>query len=113
MVREQLRMHKLTMEGNPTEDEVFDHYAALPDSEKDKDVEPFNSMLKLIRRFDGLRIYHLNDEILRGASIGRISRRGLKMYVETVQEVQKQMKGKGKMTPEEYRMVLQRLLEKL
>ena len=113
MVREQLRMHKLTMDGYPTEDEVFDHYAALPDSEKDKDVEPFNSMLKLIRRFDGLRIYHLNDEILRGASIGRISRRGLKMYVETVQEVQKQMKGKGKMTPEDYRMVLQRLLEKL
>ena len=113
MVREQLRMHKLTMDGNPTEDEVFDHYEGLPDTEKDKDVEPFNSMLKLIRRFDGLRIYHLNDEILRGASIGRISRRGLKMFVETVREVQNQMDIKGKMSVDDHRALLQRLLEKL
>ena len=26
-----------------------------------KDYEPFNSMLKLIKKFDGLRIYRLNE----------------------------------------------------
>ena len=113
MLREQLRMHKLTMVGNPTEDEVFAHYEGLPDVEKDKDVEPFNSMLKLIRRFDGLRIYHLNEEILRGASIGRISRRGLKLFINTVQEVREELNIKGKMTAKDYRTLLQRLLDNL
>ena len=30
------------------------------EEEKGKDWEPFNSMLKLIKKFDGLRIYRLN-----------------------------------------------------
>ncbi len=59
-LREQLRMHKLAMSGNPKQEEIFRHYDQLPQSEKEKDYEPFNSMLKLIRKFDGLRIYELD-----------------------------------------------------
>ncbi len=59
-LREQLRMHKLAMNGNPTEKEVVEHYNDLPEDEKGKDKKPFNSMLKLIRKFDGLRIYQLD-----------------------------------------------------
>ncbi len=59
-LREQLRMHKLAMDGRPSQAEVFAHYEALPLEEREKDYEPFNSMLKLIRKFDGLRIYRLD-----------------------------------------------------
>ena len=59
-LRELLRMHKLAMKGDPLEEEIFAHYQALPQEEKEKDYEPFNSMLKLIKKFDGLRIYKLN-----------------------------------------------------
>ena len=59
MLREQLRMHHLTLDGEPTEKEIFEHYCSLEESEKEKDYQPFNSMLKLIRKFDGLRIYRL------------------------------------------------------
>ena len=58
--REQMRMHKLAMDGDPTEEEIFTHYDELSDEEKGKDWEPFNSMLKLIKKFDGLRIYKLS-----------------------------------------------------
>ncbi len=58
-LREQLRMHKLMMDGAPKQMEIFAHYAALPLEERRKDYEPFNSMLKLIKKFDGLRIYKL------------------------------------------------------
>ena len=59
-LREQLRMHKLAMDGDPSEEEIFAHYGALPLAEREKDYEPFNSMLRLIKKFDGLRIYSLN-----------------------------------------------------
>ncbi|MGI6581523.1 MAG: hypothetical protein ACOX1M_04245 [Erysipelotrichaceae bacterium] len=59
-LREQLRMHKLVMEGNPSKEEITKHYHMLPEEEKGKDIEPFNSMLKLIKKFDGLRIYKLD-----------------------------------------------------
>lgn len=59
-LREQLRVHKLAMDGCPSEKEVFAHYKALPEAEKEKDFKPFNSMLKLIKKFDGLRIYKLD-----------------------------------------------------
>ena len=59
-LREQLRMHKLAMDGDPTKAEILTCYEALPQEEKEKDYEPFNSMLKLIKKFDGLRIYKLN-----------------------------------------------------
>ena len=58
-LREQLRMHKLAMDGNPTLAKIREHYDDLPEKEKEKDYEPFNSMLKLIKKFDGLRIYRL------------------------------------------------------
>jgi hypothetical protein len=58
-LREQLRMHELMMEGKPTSAEIHEHYAGLVKAEKEKDFEPFNSMLKLVRHFDGLRIYRL------------------------------------------------------
>jgi hypothetical protein len=58
-LREQFRMHQLVLAGNPESDEILDHYLSLPETEKEKDYKPFNSMLKLIRKFDGLRIYQL------------------------------------------------------
>ena len=48
------------MDGKPKRWEIFAHYEALPEEEKKKDFEPFNSMLKLIKKFDGLRIYRLD-----------------------------------------------------
>ena len=59
-LREQLRMHKLAMDGDPGSREIKAHYEELPEEERTKDYEPFNSMLKLIKKFDGLRIYSLN-----------------------------------------------------
>ena len=58
-LREQMRMHSLLLPGNPKDEELYSHFAQLPEDEKKKDYEPFNSMLKLIRKFDGLRIYSL------------------------------------------------------
>lgn len=58
--REQMRMHKLAMDPDATYEEIYDHFKKLPDEEKGKDAEPFNSMLRLIKKFDGLRIYHLS-----------------------------------------------------
>ena len=59
-LRDQLRMHKLMMDGEPDEKEIRAHYNALPDEEKLKDYEPFNSMLRLVKMFDGLRIYKVD-----------------------------------------------------
>lgn len=56
-LREQMRCHKLTMNGNPTTEEIKVHYDALPEEEKDKDWRPFNSLLKILKKFDGVRIY--------------------------------------------------------
>ncbi len=56
-LREQMRCHKLTMNGNPTTEEIKAHYDALPEEEKDKDWRPFNSLLKILKKFDGVRIY--------------------------------------------------------
>ena len=58
--REQLRMHKLAMNGFPTDREIEMHYHDLPSFEQGKDIKPFNKMLELIRLYDGLRIYKLN-----------------------------------------------------
>lgn len=59
-LREQLRMNELIPEGNPTSEEIRNHYMRLLESEQEKDFLPFNSMLKLIRKFEGLRIYRLS-----------------------------------------------------
>ena len=58
-LREQLRCHKLAMDGEPTSQEVSDHFFSLPEEEQDKDWKPFNTMLRLLKKFDGLRIYRL------------------------------------------------------
>ena len=57
--REQKRIHKLMMKEEITEDGAADHYAKLPVEEQDKDTKPMNSMLKLIKQYEGLRIYRL------------------------------------------------------
>ncbi len=56
-LREQMRCHKQAMDGELTKAQIRRHYDNLPESEKEKDWVPFNSMLKLVRKFDGLRIY--------------------------------------------------------
>lgn len=63
--REQLRLHPMMMEFNGETDEqvieemIRKHYLELPKDEQDKDTEPMNYMLKLIKEFEGLRIYRL------------------------------------------------------
>ena len=58
--RETLRRHKLGMNGAVTAEEIKAHYDQLPPDEQGKDWKPMESMLKLIKKFDGLRIYRLN-----------------------------------------------------
>lgn len=58
-LREQLRCHKLAMDGDVTGEEIRAHFFSLPEEDQDKDWKPFNSMLKLLKKFDGLRIYRL------------------------------------------------------
>ena len=58
-LREQLRCHKLAMDGDVTGEEIRAHFFSLPEKDQDKDWKPFNSMLKLLKKFDGLRIYKL------------------------------------------------------
>ena len=60
-LREQMRQHKLCMNGDFGELEIARHYLNLPEEDQGKDWKPFNTMLKLIRKFDGLRIYKLNE----------------------------------------------------
>ena len=50
------------MEASATGEEMRAHYFSLPEAERDKDWRPFNSMLKLIRKFDGLRIYQFDAD---------------------------------------------------
>ncbi len=57
--REQRRVHRLMMTGEVTKESAAKHYSELPEAEQDKDIAPMNSMLKLIRQYDGLRIYRL------------------------------------------------------
>ena len=60
-LREQFRTHELMMEGNPSSEMIHEHYHLLTESDQEKDYMPFNSMLKLIKQFDGLRIYSLSE----------------------------------------------------
>jgi hypothetical protein len=59
--RERRRVHKLMMDGEITAESALRHYNDLPEEEQDKDTAPMNSMLKLIRQYDGLRIYRMNN----------------------------------------------------
>ena len=57
MLREQMRCHKNVMDGELTKAQIRSHFNDLPEKDKNKDWLPFNSMLRLIRKYDGLRIY--------------------------------------------------------
>ena len=48
------------MDGEPTDEEITAHFEGLDEADQDKDWKPFNSMLLLLKKFDGLRIYRLN-----------------------------------------------------
>ena len=58
-LREQMRMHKLTMNRGADETAIREHYNTLPEDDKGKDIWPFNSMLELLKKYDGVRIYKL------------------------------------------------------
>ena len=58
-LREQTRCSKLVMDGELTQERIREHYQSLSEQDKGKDWLPFNNMLQLIGRFDGLRIYQL------------------------------------------------------
>lgn len=58
-LREQMRCHKLCMDGVPSSEEIRDHYLHLDKKDQDKDWRPFNRLLTLLRNVDGLRIYRL------------------------------------------------------
>ena len=63
MLREQMRCHRLAMTGDDlTSEDIRKHYEELSDLDKDKERLPFNSMLQLVRKFDGLRIYRFSGE---------------------------------------------------
>ena len=47
------------MEGSPSSEEIRAHYFSLSEKDQDKDWKPFNRMLQLLKKFDGLRIYQL------------------------------------------------------
>lgn len=57
--REQKRIHNLMMDGMLTQENVLQHYEALSKEEQNKDTTPMNSMLKLLKQYEGLRIYRL------------------------------------------------------
>ena len=56
-LREQMRCHKLAMDGKLTAKQIREHYFSLSEDDQGKDWRPFNSMLRLLKKFDGLRIY--------------------------------------------------------
>ena len=57
-LREQMRCHKLVVDGELTKERILSHYQEhLSEYEKQKNYQPFNNMLKLMRKFDGVRIY--------------------------------------------------------
>ena len=59
-LREQTRHHKLTMDGRVTSEDIRKHYLQLDKKYQDKDWKPFNNLLVLLKKFDGLRIYRLD-----------------------------------------------------
>ena len=61
-LREQLRRHKLTLDIDVSEEKILAHYEALTPEDQGKDWLPYNSMLKLLRKYDGLRIYQLSKD---------------------------------------------------
>ena len=58
-LREQMRQNYLCMDTWEDADEIYRHYEKLPISEQGKDWKPFYTMLRLLKKFDGVRIYKL------------------------------------------------------
>ena len=58
-LREQLRMNKVTMNYGVDEKAILEHFKILPPDVQGRDIWPFNSMLKLLKKYDGVRIYKL------------------------------------------------------
>ncbi len=58
-LREQLRMHKHTMPRGSGDEAVMEHYRTLPPAVQGLDILPYNTMLRLLKKYDGVRIYRL------------------------------------------------------
>ncbi len=58
-LREQLRRHALCLDSWKDDEEIFRHYDRLSPEVQGKDWKPFNSMIKLLKKFEGVRIYRL------------------------------------------------------
>lgn len=58
-LREQLRCHKLCMDGKLNHEEIRAHYQRLPKAYQGKDWKPFNKLLELLKTLDGSKIYRL------------------------------------------------------
>ena len=58
-LREQLRCHKLCMDGKLSHEEIRAHYQRLSKAYQDKDWKPFNKLLELLKTLDGSKIYRL------------------------------------------------------
>lgn len=63
MLREQTRCHRMAMDGELTQERIFMNYKTfMSEYEREADYQAFNSILKLMRQFDGLRIYQFADD---------------------------------------------------
>ncbi len=58
-LREQLRMHRNTLPAGSSDEKILKHYSTLPPDVQGKDSLPFNSLLRLLKKYDGVRIYRL------------------------------------------------------
>jgi hypothetical protein len=58
-LREQLRMHWNTLPAGSSDEKILKHYSTLPPEVQGKDSLPFNSLLRLLKKYDGVRIYKL------------------------------------------------------
>jgi hypothetical protein len=58
-LREQLRMHRDTLPAGRSDDEITEHYFTLAPDVQGKDSLPLNSLLRLLKKYDGVRIYKL------------------------------------------------------
>ena len=66
-LREQMRCHKLVIDGELTKEQIISHYQGhLSVYETQKDRLSFNNMLKLMRKFDGVRIYQYESHDVSG-----------------------------------------------
>ena len=59
-LRERMRKHKLMPDADADSEKIRKHYELLPKTEQEKDSLPFNTLLKLLKKYDGVRIYKLH-----------------------------------------------------